>query len=513
MEAHMRPLTEHWAAIQQAFDHATAPVLVVAGDAHILYANEAARARGAGNTCLDKDSALAIALSPVLKRGEPARVEWGERGPGGVLCWYASTVSPLRWDGQIEAWLCVSADVTELKRTEERLRRTEQLMVDTQGVAHLGTWEWDVQQPHAFWSAELYRIYGLTPDSYTPSYEAYLQMVHPDDRQRVSDATNRVFQEHVPYSHDERIFRPDGSMRYLHTWAYPILDDEGRLCRLVGVCQDITEREEAEQKVLEMNADLERRVTERTRQLETSLRDLEAFNAMVTHDLRSPLSIIEMTSTMIDRSEPGSEAGQRAHARLRRAISQMATLIDDLLAFARIGNAPLQRNPVDVSAMAHELVGDLRQASPERSITVAIQPGISCVADRGLMRIALQNLLANAWKYTSRVEHARIELTTAAIDGRAVLRVRDNGAGFEMKEAHRLFAPFQRLHPESEFAGTGLGLASVQRILERHGCRVWADSTPGEGATFSLELPQRAEMADDQPGAGGSIGGAARPLA
>ena len=111
--------------------------------------------------------------------------------------------------------------MTELKRTEERLRRSEQLMVDTQGVAHLGTWEWDVQQPHAFWSAELYRIYGLTPETYTPSYEAYLQMVHPDDRQRVIDATNRVFQEHVPYSHDERIFRPDGSMRYLHTWAYP----------------------------------------------------------------------------------------------------------------------------------------------------------------------------------------------------------------------------------------------------------------------------------------------------
>ena len=101
-------------------------------------------------------------------------------------------------------------------------------MVDTQGVAHLGTWEWDVSQPHATWSAELYRIYGLTPETYTPSYEAYLKMVHPDDRQRVMDATNRVFQEHVPYSHDERIFRPDGSIRYLHTWAHPVLDDAGQ---------------------------------------------------------------------------------------------------------------------------------------------------------------------------------------------------------------------------------------------------------------------------------------------
>ena len=482
-------LSDQLALLRRAFDGVTVPVLVVAAGDHLLYANEAARAHGARDANLDPDCALAIALSPVLERGEPARIEWGERGPGGVVCWYASTVSPLRSDGGIEGWLCVSTDVTELKRTEERLRRTEQLMVDTQGVAHLGTWEWDISQPHAFWSAELYRIYGLTPETYTPSYEAYLQMIHPHDRQRVIDATDAVFHAHVPYSHDERIFRPDGSMRYLHTWAYPILDNEGRLSRLVGVCQDITERKEAEEQVREMNADLERRVVERTRQLEASLRDLEAFNAMVTHDLRSPLSTIEMASTMISRSDASSPAGERAQARLRRAISQMAGLIDNLLAFARIGNAPLQRTAVDLSAMAHELVGDLRQSSPERLVTVTIEPGISCVADHGLMRVALQNLLANAWKYTSRTEHARIELTTAAIEGRSVLRVRDNGAGFAMEEAHRLFAPFQRLHSEREFTGTGLGLASVHRILERHGCRVWAESTSGAGATFFAELP------------------------
>jgi PAS domain S-box-containing protein len=486
-------LSEYLTAIRAAFDDVTAPVLVVAAGDQVLYANEAARSRGAQNARLDKDSALAIALSPVLEAGEPARIEWGEHGPGGVLCWYAATVSPLRADGRIEGWLCVSTEVTELKRTEERLRRTEKLMVDTQGVAHLGTWEWDVTEPHAFWSAELYRIYGLTPETYTPSYEGYLQMVHPDDRQRVIDATNGVFNAHVPYSHDERIFWPDGSIRYLHTWAYPILDNEGRLRRLVGVCQDITERKQAEEKVREMNADLERRVTERTRQLEASLRDLEAFNAMVSHDLRSPLSTIEMASALISRTDPSSPNAQRAHARLRRATAQMATLIDDLLAFARIGNAPLQLSAVDVSAMAHELAGDLRQSSPERSITVAIEPGISCVADHGLMRIALQNLLANAWKYTARIEDARIELTTAAIDGRPVLRVHDNGAGFDMKEAHRLFAPFQRLHSETEFTGTGLGLASVHRILERHGCRVWAESTSGQGATFFVELPSLGE--------------------
>jgi PAS domain S-box-containing protein len=485
----MASLGEHLATIRYAFEDVAQPVLVLGADKQVLYANPAARSRGAQGNDLDKESALALALLPVLERGEPAHVEWGEGGPAGVRCWYACTVSPLRREGHIEAWLCISTEVTDLKRTEERLRRSEQLMVDTQGVAHLGTWEWDIREPHAFWSAELYRIYGLTPEAYTPSYEAYLTMVHPDDRQRVMDATNRVFHEHVPYSHDERIFRPDRSLRYLHTWAYPILDDEGNLVRLVGVCQDITEQKQAEEQVGQMNADLERRVAERTRQLEASLRDLEAFNAMVSHDLRSPLFTIETASTTMSRRDPGSPEAQRSYARLRRAISQMTTLIDDLVAFARIGNAPLQRTAVDLSAMAHELVGDLRQSSPARAVSVSIESGIFCVADRELMRVALQNLLANAWKYTSRVEQPLIELATTAIDGRTVLLVRDNGAGFDMKDAHRLFAPFQRLHSESEFAGTGLGLASVHRILERHACRVWAESAPDRGATFFVDLP------------------------
>ena len=158
-----------------------------------------------------------------------------------------------------------ASDPSELKRLEQRLRRLEQLMVDTQGVAHLGTWEWDISEPTATWSAELYRIYGLSPDTYTPTYENYLAMVHPDDRQRVMDATNRVFHEHVPYSHDERILLPDGSMRYLHTWAHPVLDDDGKLVRLLGVCQDITEQKRAEAQVLELNRDLERRLAAEAR--------------------------------------------------------------------------------------------------------------------------------------------------------------------------------------------------------------------------------------------------------
>ena len=249
-------------------------------------------------------------------------------------------------------------DTSELKRLEQRLRRIEQLMVDTQGVAHLGIWEWDVTEPTATWSDELYRIYGLTPDTYTPSYENYLAMVHPDDRQRVMDATNRVFHEHVPYSHDERILLPDGSLRYLHTWAHPVLDDDGTLVRLVGVCQDITEQKRAEAQVLELNRDLERRVEERTRTIERSLRDVEAFNAMVSHDLRAPLQVIAMTCQVMsmDTSAPLPPHFSGHMERLQRSVDHMTQLVNDLLALAHFGGASLERTDVDLTAMASEIM-------------------------------------------------------------------------------------------------------------------------------------------------------------
>jgi len=477
--------------VRGSFGSGVDPVVVLGPAGTVVYANAGAQQRWSEGSTLAAADSFGRVVLPVINAGndDVRRVEWGDEGTGGVRCWYACTVAPVRVGSDVAAWLCVSTDMTEIKRNEERLRRSEKLMVDTQGVAHLGTWQWDVSEPHAHWSDELYRIYGLTPETYTPSYEGYLQMIHPDDRQRVIDATNRVFNEHVPYSHDERIFRPDGTMRYLHTWAYPIRDDRGRLQTLVGVCQDITDRAEAEDNVRRLNADLEQRVDERTRQLEGSMRDLEAFNAMVTHDLRGPLGTIELASVVMAR--PGADADRVASSRerIKRAIAEMKSLIDDLLAFATIQNAALNVEHVDVSALARDILAELRQGEPARAAEVAVEPHIACLADRALLRIALQNLLGNAWKYTARVAQPSIRVLSRETGSRRVLEVRDNGAGFDMAHANRLFSPFQRLHAEREFAGTGLGLASVRRIFERHGCRVWAEAAPGAGATFFAELP------------------------
>jgi PAS domain S-box-containing protein len=468
-------------------------------EGRIFYMNAAARSRwpslapGSPLTSLfseDERGRIETIVAGLTERGLTAEFESAEHDVSRGQRWGRFELSPLRDGDGSAGFLCIASDITGLKLTEQRLRRSEQLMVDTQGVAHLGTWEWDVSEPTAVWSDELYRIYGLTRETYTPSYEGYLRMVHPEDRQRVIDATNRVFHEHVPYSHDERIFRPDGSMRYLHTWAQPVLDGAGTLVRLLGVCQDITDQKLAEEQVRELNLDLERRVAERTRTIEQSLRDVEAFNAMVSHDLRAPLQVIAMSCQLMAR-----EAGDALPAtfgdhlaRVQRASTHMTQLVTDLLALAHVGNAQLERSEVDLSSLAGDIIANLRRLAPDREATVAIEPGLRCAADAVLLRSALENLLGNAWKYSARAGHARIELGRITVDGRAQFFVRDNGAGFDAPDASELFKPFTRFHKPSEFAGTGVGLAIVQRIVERHGGRIHAHSQPGQGATFTFDF-------------------------
>ena len=448
----------------QMFEHAEHPVVVLDRAGAVVFANPAAKSCLAG-----------AAEFPTASHGEQLQLSG---------TWYQCSVFAVD-----DHSVCQLTDITELKTAELRLARSEQLMIDTQGVACLGTWEWEVTKPTATWSDGLYRIYGLSPDVYTPSYEQYLTMVHPDDRQRVIDATNKVFHEHIPYSHDERIYRADGALRHLHTWAYPLLDEHGTLTHLIGVCQDVTDRVAAEEAVRELNQDLERRVAERTATIERSMRDLEAFNAFISHDLRAPLHTIQLSADyLLLQGGRADETTLESARRIKRAAGRAAELLNDLLALARVTTITIRKDSVDLSAMAHEVTSALRRAAPSRHVEVNIAPSMACHADRGLLRAALENLIGNAWKYTSHTVDARIQV--GALPDKPVFFVRDNGAGFDPAQADRLFKVFERLHSPEEFEGTGVGLALVQRIVERHGGTVWAEGTPGAGATFRFELPR-----------------------
>jgi PAS domain S-box-containing protein len=240
--------------------------------------------------------------------------------------------------------------------------------------------------------------------------------------------------------------------------------------------------------------ELERRVAERTQWLEATNRELEAFSYSVSHDLRAPLRALDGFSLVLleDYADKIDAQGRDYLRRVRAASNKMAELIDALLALAQVTRAPLREETVDLTALAEEIVADLRTGDPARQVETTIAPGLTTPGDARLLRGALENLLSNAWKFTGKTETPRIEVGTAPSlepAKEAVFFVRDNGAGFDMAHADRLFGAFQRLHGQAEFAGIGIGLASVQRIIARHGGRVWAEGQPGQGATFYFALP------------------------
>lgn len=285
----------------------------------------------------------------------------------------------------------------------------------------------------------------------------------------------------------------NGDIRQVEVLESSILF-EGLPAALVMVT-DVTERLAAQAREREGAERLEQRVADRTRELELSLRELEAFSYSVSHDLRNPLGAVGMFGQMLQAhlGEGADEQAQAYLARIEQGVRGMERLIDDLLTLAKVARAPLTLESVDLTALCNDVMDELRQADPHRAVDVSLEEGLHCTGDVGLLRQMLVNLLGNAWKFTARTPHPRIcvgrEPGTASTA--SAFFVRDNGAGFDMKFAGRLFLPFERLHGDHDFPGTGIGLATVQRIVARHGGRIWAEAAPGQGATFHVVLGDR----------------------
>ncbi|BEH09346.1 ATP-binding protein [Geobacter sulfurreducens subsp. ethanolicus] len=249
-------------------------------------------------------------------------------------------------------------------------------------------------------------------------------------------------------------------------------------------------RIQAEQETRAINENLELLIAERTAALEASNRELESFCYSVSHDLRAPLRHIDGYSRILLEDLQGrlNEEDRLYLERLRHSTLKMESLINDLLELSRVTRSDLDRQKVDLSLMAREIVAELGKASPARAVEWHIDGGMWAQGDPLLLRVALVNLLGNAWKYTNRTAHAIVEFSSVRENNHQTFFVRDNGAGFSMDYADKLFIPFQRLHREDEFEGTGVGLATVKRIIARHGGRIWAESAVDHGATFYFTL-------------------------
>ncbi|GEM_PF-2090236 len=320
---------------------------------------------------------------------------------------------------------------------------------------------------------------GMTPDAIAG--RRWLDAIHPDDREAAKRAWARAREAGEPYLVESRIRRADGVYRVFALRAVPVREPDGRVREWVGTCTDVTERVAAK-------SDLEARVRERTRALEAANRELEAFSSAVSHDLRAPLRGVNAYAEVLEeRAELLDAEGRDALARLRADVRRMGGIIEDLLGLSRAQKEEIRRERVDLASIARESVARLRAADPSREVEVAIEEPLPADADPRAMRILLDNLLGNAWKFTKATPKPRIEVASQETPEGRVYRVADNGAGFDMAQAGRLFRPFQRLHGSS-YEGTGLGLATVARLVERHGGRVWAKGEPGRGATIFFTL-------------------------
>jgi PAS domain S-box-containing protein len=295
----------------------------------------------------------------------------------------------------------------------------------------------------------------------------------------------------TPLLNKEEVFlRPDGVTELLLTTKLPIKNREGKITGLVGYGRSISAERKAEAEIRKLNNELEERVQQRTAQLQAAVKELEAFSYSVSHDLRAPLRHINGFSKALleDYGDQLDEQAKYYLREVRGASNQMAQLIDDVLDLARVSRTEMHQEKVNLTELAETVFSEVRKSDKGRNIVFHVTEGMEAIGDRRLLRIVMNNLLGNAWKFTSKKANAEITFGQELRDGELVYFVRDNGAGFDMKYVNKLFGVFQRLHTATEFEGTGIGLATIQRIVERHGGKVWAEGVVNEGATFWFTL-------------------------
>lgn len=370
----------------------------------------------------------------------------------------------------------------------ELARRLDQL-AQTNRMAHVGGWSLDIATQQATWTDEMARIYELPPDT-VPTRDLAMAYFHGDDRTRLDAAVRQAVREGRAYDLELQLHMPDGRRKWVRALGQAVREN-GRTVRLEGITQDVTDRRAAEEAVHELNAQLEQRVADRTAQLRAANAELDSFAYAVSHDLRAPLRAMSgFSEALIEDYGPQLDNTARSYLdQISLASRHMGELIDGLLVLSRSTRGLLQQGDVDITALAERAVAELRRAEPGRTVQVDISPGLHARGDRRMVDAVLRNLIGNAWKYSAGQAAAHIRVSQHQRDGHTWTEVADNGAGFDMAHAGRLFKAFARLHRQDEFPGLGIGLATVQRIVHRHGGRIEADSAPGQGARFRFTLP------------------------
>jgi PAS domain S-box-containing protein len=395
------------------------------------------------------------------------------------------SLSQIPADDQVLTTLLVR-DITARKQVEEELRTSEEhFRTLVEGVKDYAIFMLDRDGRVASWNHGAQAINGYSAEEIIGHH---FSCFYPSED--IAAAMPAVSLEQARskgrYECQGWRVRKDGSRFWSDVVIAALYGTDGKLRGFAKVTRDITERRQAEEAVRELNENLERHAA----QLEVSNKELEAFSYSVAHDLRAPLRALDGFSLALleDYSERLDESARSYLGRIRSASQRMGQLIDDLLNLSHITRSEMRHEVVDLSALAKDILASFRQHEPERAVECLVPDGVQGEGDPRLLQMVLENLLSNAWKFTSKTPHATIELGMERNNGATVYFVRDNGAGFDMAYVGKLFGPFQRLHAADQFSGTGAGLTIVQRIIQRHGGHVWARGAEGKGAQFSFTL-------------------------
>jgi PAS domain S-box-containing protein len=476
-EARYRSLFEHNPDAIFAFD-LTERVTSVNSAAERLSGHPASALIGKPFFSLPEDIERVNAHFARAVAGEPQTVDLEIAHAAGRRVGLTLTLMPMVIEGRTTGVFGVALDMTAAQEAQTALRESEaryRTLVEAAPTAILVRSQGRV-------------IYG------NPALRQLLGAPSADDAaiQRFADQVDamcRAMDDTIATLPALRIQRHGGSFADVEVTVAPILWQGQPAMQVIG--RDVTQRKEAEKASRRLNAQLDKRVRERTAELEEANKELEAFAYSVSHDLRAPLRSIDGFSQILleDCADSLDSAGHDSLHRIQAAARRMAALIDGLLDLSRVTRADIHpAEVVDLSELAASITHELRANEPLRRTSIHIPDGLVASGDPILLRAVLENLLSNAWKFTRPKPNAQVEIGAAQIDGQTAYYVRDNGVGFDMAYADRLFGAFQRLHKQTEFAGTGIGLATVQRIVRRHGGHVWAEAHVGEGATFWFTL-------------------------
>jgi PAS domain S-box-containing protein len=381
-----------------------------------------------------------------------------------------------------------SVDVTERKLAERRIREITKRLTLATRAARIGIWELDVRSRQLSWDDTMLEAFGIAAHDFSGRFEDWIGRVVPEDRAQLDKCRGHALARGEEIDIQYRVVRSDGNVRYLRSRASIERDEQGAAVRLIGTTHDVTETVLGREALARLNSELEARVVERTGALQETVRELEAFSYTVAHDLRAPLRAIDGFSTYLSRAiDAQAPEAAALLAKIRRNVGSMDHLIDGLLKYARLGRQTFRAGPVDMGAIAEEARRELAEAYPGVEVRIDALP--SAFGDPDMLRQVWTNLLGNACKFSHGRPAPRVAVGSTRDAQGTVYFVWDNGVGFDMRYRDRLFRVFERLHPDAQFPGAGVGLAVVQRVIHRHSGTVWAEGFPGEGSTFYFRLP------------------------